>query len=73
MAKFKVTYATQAADSDELHAEYDKGLERVRGEFGQVDLTIVCPTDYVPAIRSLLDRFNRSAARKGDRPLFVAQ
>jgi 1-pyrroline-5-carboxylate dehydrogenase len=35
MARFKVTYATLATDSDELHAEYDKGLEQARSELGQ--------------------------------------
>lgn len=32
---FKVTYATLSADNDELHAAYDDGLEKARGELGE--------------------------------------
>lgn len=35
MSGFKVTYATLAADDDELHTAYDAAIGQVAGEFGR--------------------------------------
>jgi 1-pyrroline-5-carboxylate dehydrogenase len=32
---FRVTYATMAADNEELHKDYDKGIEKAKGWLGQ--------------------------------------
>jgi 1-pyrroline-5-carboxylate dehydrogenase len=35
MAGLKITYATMSADNEELHAEYERGLERARARLGE--------------------------------------
>ena len=32
---FRVTYATMSADNEQMHAEYDKGIEQAKAELGQ--------------------------------------
>ncbi|MEJ2149870.1 MAG: hypothetical protein P8Z40_10355 [Chloroflexota bacterium] len=33
--EFKITYATMSADNDQLHADFDAAIERVKQQVGQ--------------------------------------
>ena len=32
---FRVTYATMSADNEDLHKEYDEGIEQAKAELGR--------------------------------------
>src|SRR5205085_999211 len=32
---FRVTYATMSADNEQMHADYDKGIEQAKAELGE--------------------------------------